>query len=194
MKHYTYPHAGNIAHAARTMPQEMRPNLNPICAIYEGALSDDECLEIAEYGIKEEPYKFKTCGAWTREMPRDSHLSVLKTVWGAATIANNHYWNFDLDPDPISWMQAYSQGGNYHIHTDGVVGQSRKLTAVVLLSREEDYRGGDLKIHTPDERATLPRTQGSIFVFPPWVWHEVTRITSGDRFTINMGFYGPPFK
>ena len=91
-------------------------------------------------------------------------------------------------------MRAEGGGGGYGMDVDAVAGQTRKLTAVAMLTPPTEYAGGDLELHTPEETFLIPRTQGTIVVFQPWIHHQVTKIHSGVRQTINFGFWGPPFR
>lgn len=165
----------------------------PEAVVLEGYLRDDQCDEILKFGMREEPYEHVHCDAVTRELGFFGHAS-LAPIQSAARMANDFLFNFDLSDMPISWLQTYETGGSYQMHTDGAPGQSRKLTAVALLSDPQDYLGGDLEVHAYEDEYLIPRTRGTIVVFVPWVRHRVTPIRAGLRQTINMGFWGPPFR
>ena len=93
----------------------------------------------------------------------------------------------------------YEGGGKFDWHTDIIYGESgyqRKLTAVILLNdRDQDYTGGVLKIkghntfHKPGDKNCLKR--GSIVVFPSYMSHIVTPVTSGTRYSIVAWGEGP---
>lgn len=189
----TFPSAEKMQELAKhARPFMHQSTKNPHAVWFEGLLSKEECNNIISYMGHEEPYKFNSCGAVTREAPRP--LSpVFQSMESFARFVNSCYWGFDLDGGPSAWMQTYENGGDYSKHTDGCPGYVRKLTAVVQLS-EDLYEGGDLVFEDPQEQVKLVRTRGTVAVFPPWVWHHVTPVTSGIRRTINMGFWGPPFK
>lgn len=188
----TFPNAELIEEYANLVPAYMRPNLNPYAVVLEGILTDEECNRILDRGMRLEPYNFSTCGAITREFD-PGHFS-LAQIENVALGMNNLYWNYDLDERPVSWMQTYETGTDYKIHTDTAPGQTRKLTAIALLSDPTEYDGGKLVIHAEPFSFAVPRTRGTIVVFQPWLLHEVTNVSDGIRQTINMGFWGPPFK
>jgi hypothetical protein len=176
--------------AART-PEFMRPDKMPYAAVLEGFIPASDCDDIIAALEKEPIYNFPTCGAATREV--ESHPT-LNPIEGVARAVNWLYWNYDLDDGQYSWMQTYSRDGCYKRHMDGSPGQTRKLTAVVMLSDPDDYKGGHLELYPPTGTYEVPRTRGTVVVFLPWIEHEVTMVFHGTRQTINMGFWGPPFR
>ena len=81
------------------------------------------------------------------------------------------------------------------------VGKIRKLSMTVNLNVPGEYEGGNLKFdygpHAPDKRfheCTEIRPQGSIIVFPSWMYHQVTPIEKGTRYSIVLWCLGKPFK
>ena len=187
----TFPTAEELQKRMTSFPQFMRPNGSPFAVWYEGFLSGAECDAIIEEMETHEPYTVRGCGAITRECHEDP---VLNTIEQFARGTNGLYWNYDLDPGQHSWFQTYDNGAKYQAHMDGEPGQTRKLTAVALLSDESDYVGGDLRLVVVPKSLWVPRKRGTVVVFLPWMVHEVKPVSSGLRQTINMGFWGPPFK
>lgn len=82
------------------------------------------------------------------------------------------------------------------------VGKTRKISVTINLSRPEDYDGGNLKFdfghHNKDIERFYEckeiRPQGSIIVFPSFLYHQVTPVTSGNRYSLVMWCLGQPFK
>lgn len=81
------------------------------------------------------------------------------------------------------------------------VGKIRKISMTLNLNQPGDYEGGNLKFdyghHSDNERfyeCTEIRPQGSIIVFPSFIDHCVTPITSGTRYSLVMWALGEPFK
>lgn len=172
----------------------MRPNALPTAVVVKGFLTPDNCREIADTYNSVEPYAFHGCNATTRECERPLHHSLYSMV-SCAEMINALYWQFDLDPQPAAWMQTYGPGDSYQVHADAAPGQMRKLTAVAFLSESSSYNGGHLRVHTNSSKSfPIPRTQGSIVVFPSWVPHFVDVVEAGTRQTINLGFWGPNFR
>lgn len=187
----TFPSQAGLERAYVRTPDFMRPNIVPYAVSLEGALSPDECQAIQETLEAVDTYTVANCGAVTREIVAAPVLDPIETV---ARNINSGFFGYDLDPGQHSWLQTYETGGVYQPHMDGTPGQMRKLTAVALLSHPDDYDGGSLRINVNPKAFRVPRTRGTIVVFQHWVEHEVLPITDGKRQTINMGFWGPPFK
>jgi hypothetical protein len=172
-------------------PDYMRPNRLPVACIGEGFLTDAECNAIEAKLMPIVPYKAEHCGAMTREC---GHVPELDPMLDFAKMINQIFWNYDLDLKPMSWLQTYYADGSYQKHMDYTPGGMRKLTAVLMLSEPDRYTGGDLELHFHPLVKVVPRTRGTIAVFQPWLLHEVTKVARGVRKTINMGFWGPPFR
>lgn len=189
----TFPSNLGLRQAVAATPDFMRPSHVPYAVCLQGALSDEECDEIQETLNHVDPYTVRGCGAVTREIVAAPCLDPIETI---GRNINDRYFGFDLDPGQHSWLQTYVEGGDYHRHMDGSPGQTRKLTAVALLSHSGSYSGGNLTIVVPPKSYSVPRSRGTIVVFQHWVEHEVeqTRGLNSERQTINMGFWGPPFK
>ena len=172
-------------------PPYMRPSPVPYAVSLEGALSAEECDEILKVVPYVAPYSMPGCGATTREIEFDPALDPIELL---ARNINRMYFNYDLDEGQRSWLQTYETGGDYHRHMDGSPGQTRKLTAVAILSSPVSYDGGRLEIFVEPKSFMVPKTRGTVVVFQHWVDHAVQPVTAGVRQTVNMGFWGPPFK
>lgn len=191
---YTIPDTITLSTRKKLTPAYMRPSSLPLAVVMPGVLTGKTCDAILEYCNERPSYNVKGCGAETREcpMPLDGVFTQLEL---AGQIVNEDFWNFDLDEYATAWMQTYRYPGSYHKHADGTVGQNRKLTAVAMLSDSSEYAGADLLLHTfQDPPFVIPPHRGTVAVFPSWVIHEVTPMQKGLRQTINMGWFGPPFK
>jgi PKHD-type hydroxylase len=104
----------------------------------------------------------------------------------------NQFYGMHAD----SWNQPYNNPDNPNTH-----GKIRKLSMTCSLSSPEDYEGGQLQFQfrnqddptiTRNCTEILPR--GSIVVFPSAVWHCVTPVTKGTRYSLVMWSLGYPFK
>lgn len=88
----------------------------------------------------------------------------------------------------------YGEGDFFDWHMD--YGRSkisdRKLVVCIQLSGEDEYEGGDLQLIT--DKFSVPREKGTAAVFPSYLLHRVTRITSGCRKSLIALIGGPPFK
>jgi PKHD-type hydroxylase len=82
-----------------------------------------------------------------------------------------------------------------------MVGKVRKLSMTINLNKPGEYEGGNLKFdfgpHAQGRRfheCTEIRPQGSIIVFPSFVYHQVTPVTRGTRYSMVLWSLGQPFK
>jgi hypothetical protein len=81
-----------------------------------------------------------------------------------------------------------------------MVGKIRKLSVTVSLSDPSTYKGGNLRFdfgpHSDGKRYHLCeeiRPRGSIIVFPSHVYHQVTPVTQGTRYSLVAWNLGNPF-
>jgi len=81
-----------------------------------------------------------------------------------------------------------------------MVGKIRKLSVTIQLNDPSEYDGGNLQFdlgpHREDRYYTCDeiRTQGSVIVFPSHVFHQVTPVTRGVRYSLVAWNLGAPFK
>ena len=143
---------------------------------------------------------------------------IYKEIQPYVKLANNLAgWNFDWDWTEQAQFTKYGLNEHYGWHCDsysepyqdvpqGMVGKIRKLSVTVSLSDPEDYEGGDLEFdfrnnHDYDftktdnkEICKKAKVRGSIIVFPSFVWHRVTPVTSGTRYSMVMWNLGAPWR
>ena len=81
------------------------------------------------------------------------------------------------------------------------IGKIRKLSMTINLNKPGEYEGGNLKFdfgpHASGKRyheCTEIRPQGSVIVFPSYIYHQVTPVTKGTRYSLVLWTLGQPFK
>jgi PKHD-type hydroxylase len=119
-------------------------------------------------------------------------------------------WNFDWEFSERLQFTKYSVGQFYTWHQDSFQKNSmfagkimcRKLSVTVSLSNHNEYEGGELEfdfldngkggsnIHTCKD----VKIRGSVVVFPSFLWHRVTPLTQGTRYSLVMWNNGVPWK
>ena len=70
------------------------------------------------------------------------------------------------------------------------------------LANGDDYDGGDLELDLRDNKdglsnivkSELARKKGSITVFPSYIWHRVTPVSRGTRYSLVVWNLGNPFR
>jgi len=91
--------------------------------------------------------------------------------------------------------------GFQHTNNQKMANKVRKLSFTLNLVDGDEYAGGDLKFdygpHSDGERfntCTEIRPQGSAIVFPSYMYHQVTPVTKGTRYSLVNWIIGNPFR
>ena len=122
----------------------------------------------------------------------------------------NKSWKFDLSFEEDVQFTEYEPRGHYTWHNDSIKNpmnlknMQRKLSMSVQLSKPEDYEGGNLIFNlrgldsgSEDTVISPPpefKQQGSVVIFPSFLWHKVEPITSGKRYSLVMWTLGENWK
>lgn len=113
----------------------------------------------------------------------------------------NAGWNLDISGMEDAQIGRYGVNGHYDWHQDifpaCAENYQRKLSCSIQLSDPNDYEGGELILATNPkltETFVAPRAQGSVCVFPSFITHRVTPVTSGERFSAVGWMRGPAFR
>ena len=126
----------------------------------------------------------------------------------------NAGWNFEWDWSESLQFTKYKLNQHYNWHQDAwdrpyekkdsnFNGKIRKLSISIILSDENDYEGGDFQIdyrHKFSDKSNYTETvkqikpKGSVIVFPSYIWHKVTPVTSGVRYSMVNWVLGQPYK
>ncbi len=118
-------------------------------------------------------------------------------------------WNFQWDFTESCQFTKYKLNQFYHWHCDAFTkpydcpakpehGKIRKLSAVISLSDDDEYEGGDFQFDFRNSdkgknvrSVTEFRKKGSVIVFPSFIYHRVTPVTKGTRYSLvtwNLGY------
>ena len=102
---------------------------------------------------------------------------------------NQHYdWHTDAGPTP------YNKPHDFNSH-----GKIRKLSMTVSLVDGSEYEGGDFQLDFRNKEENESyivkdvRSKGSVVIFPSFVWHRVTPVTSGQRYSLVCWTLGWPY-
>ena len=117
-------------------------------------------------------------------------------------------WMFKLDrPESLQWTK-YAKSQHYDWHMDSYPkaynnneynGKVRKLSMTLTLNDGDEYEGGDLQFNrnSPNDKELLTnsnaRKKGTITVFPSFVYHRVTPVKKGTRYSLVAWVLGKPF-
>ena len=113
----------------------------------------------------------------------------------------NAGWNFQYTGHENIQFTKYVDDGHYDWHADMDVeppnhGIVRKISMTIPLVDGSEYEGGDFVIKNSfgDEIVIKEaRKKGSVIVFPSFLLHKVTPVTSGTRYSLVMWTLGQPF-
>lgn len=117
-------------------------------------------------------------------------------------IQANTEFNVDIHP-MISELQFTEYDaeykGKYGLHHDidwnSDTPWDRKLSIVIQLSNPDGYEGGDLSFsETENPLSADLRKQGTIIVFPSYLQHSVSEVTSGTRHSLVSWVWGPRWR
>jgi len=133
---------------------------------------------------------------------------IYREIQPYAQIANeNAGWNYHWDWSESCQFTKYegSKKGHYNWHTDcGLTpnqnNKVRKLSMIIPLVDGNEYEGGDfeLNLNNPENENNIitikeAKIKGTVIVFPSFVWHRVTPVTSGTRYSLVNWHQGKPF-
>tara|TARA_R110002074_G_scaffold364932_3_gene538532 strand:+ start:907 stop:1527 length:621 start_codon:yes stop_codon:yes gene_type:complete len=151
---------------------------------------------------------------------RDSNITWLEDTWlynlitpYIHTANKNSGWNFEWDWCESIQFTKYKLNQFYGWHCDSwdkaynekepknFVGKIRKLSCIVSLTDSKDYEGGGVQLdfRNKEDGSNIVtceeiKGQGSIIIFPSFVWHQVKPVTKGTRYSLVCWTLGQKFK
>ena len=179
---------------------------------YANAFTKEECEKIIEYGNTLElkngeiSYNLSPDNSMT-ETVRKGKIAFIPvnedTKWIFQRLTdfvvhiNDKYFNYDLIAINEIQFTVYEPGDFYqkHVDTQYNVNPIRKLSANIQLSDQSSmYEGGDLLLHCSNTPAIAKKEQGIMTAFNSLALHELTPITKGTRYGLDLWVTGPKFK
>jgi PKHD-type hydroxylase len=133
-------------------------------------------------------------------VPEDENWKWLYDKLMNMAIEANSIWGFDLisAPEQIQYTEYYGdKSGHYGWHQDIGPGMLslRKISITVQLSDSHEYDGGDLEIFAGEgDIQRSPRGAGVVFIFPSYMMHRVTPVSSGTRRSFVLWLGGAHYK
>ncbi len=125
----------------------------------------------------------------------------------------NSGWNYQLNElEPSQFTYYDSNKSFYGWHQDSheevyqnqkiesLNGKIRKISCIIPLSNKEDFEGGELEFCwiVDGEYKTKVCTEiykkGTIIFFPSYLYHRVTPVTKGERYSLVAWAVGDKFK
>ena len=174
------------------------------------ALSHDQCDQLVALCAAAPKKDAGLVGATTAHQLRRADLVWLDDVPQAAWVmdrmirlvaeANRDSFGFDLTDfakSPQVARYGAERQGHFDWHSDigaGTLAAKRKLTVVVQLSDPADHTGGTLDLWPDSHVRPVPRQRGLAVIFPSYVLHRVTPVTTGTRWSLTLWSHGPAFR
>ena len=187
---------------------------------YSNIFSKDFCKKIIDFSLSQKE-KIVTAVTGNNKNPsldeinkiRDSHIRWLDEPWINNQItpivmeANRKAgWNFQFTGHELSQFTIYDNKQFYNWHVDASPvdekkdGNIRKISVSVSLNDGTEYEGGCFEIDNRNNflepnihRLDNIRSTGSIVVFPSFLYHRVTPVTKGIRYSLVMWYSGRPY-
>jgi PKHD-type hydroxylase len=106
----------------------------------------------------------------------------------AVVEANDRCWQFDItgffqDLQLLRYQGDQRQHYTWHMDIGPGADSGRKISISVQLSAAEDYAGGELELNS-GKILSAPREAGAIVLFPSFMLHRVSPVTTGERWAL----------
>ena len=178
--------------------------------VTEPIFSPGECNEIIESVNKKKNIEFQNCcppgvcryaetegleefhgqcGCNLRQslsLQYDQFPFVFQKFYDVAEYYNNKYYGFEIESVSEIHINKYAASDRQleaHIDWGHVLPTKRKITVSMSLSPLSAYEGGILSCYETDQPVIGAIEQGAATVFPSWTLHELSRVTSGERYS-----------
>ena len=133
-------------------------------------------------------------------LPKDHEYN--KILLDYVMKANENVYHYDISKFTPCQFAQYNVGDFYDYHQDSGHGyveyekETRKLSMTVQLSDSKDYEGGEFQFYMGNEDPDIPpiQEQGSILIFDSRMYHRVTEVTKGVRYSLVSWVLGPHFR
>lgn len=183
-------------------PFEIKESDAPNSITFKDTFSFNECSTIIDL-FKDNTVATIGSGSVSQRI-RDSHLHWIelnddsrwiyerleKFVLEANNVFKLDLWGFS---EKIQ-LTKYAINQHYDWHKDSGMHKSsvRKLSIVVNLTDPNKYEGGTLEFFGKENRDMI-KDQGSMILFPSYLYHRVHAVTSGTRYSLVMWVSGRPY-
>ena len=174
--------------------------------IFPSAFSDNQINKILEIVSNQSLLDASTFSSKT---PLDK-IRKSKICWLSEDWIKNLLWEYILKINSNAFKikvennaevqfteYRFDENGHYDWHHDvnwnGQLDIDRKISLTVQLSNENEYDGGNFEFEELETNANF-KLKGTIIIFPSYLRHRVTPITSGVRKSLVAWFSGPQWR
>ena len=191
--------------------------------IFQKVLDEKTCNKIIEAGLSEKKQKAKIGKKnnlikkiRTSKVVWLEHQWLYDLIFQFANIGNiNAQWNLKYDWAEPCQFTSYEKNDFYAWHCDSLSEpysidhkfenfreKNRKLSMSICLSDKKDFTGGDFQFDFRDRSDGKPniktikeiKEKGSILIFPSNLFHRITPVKKGIRYSLVSWFLGEPFR
>jgi len=112
---------------------------------------------------------------------------------------NQKYYRYHIDSFETLQFTIYDEvDDHYELHLDAIANSFadsyRKFSFSIQLSDTQDYQGSDLEFMlNARETFNAVRDRGTLIIFSSMMWHKVTPLISGKRYSLVGWVQGKPF-
>ncbi|NEQ35295.1 MAG: 2OG-Fe(II) oxygenase [Okeania sp. SIO3I5] len=145
---------------------------------------------------------YRQVSAWKISQTQETNW-VWQRLINNVVYANNSWWNYDI-VGILEFIQLICYDStnssdqiqdNCDLHIDNEYPFSfRKISFSVELSDPNSYEGAELSLYVQENPKILPRSRGTMIMFPSFILHEVTPIIKGKRWALIGWVTGPQFR
>ncbi len=128
-----------------------------------------------------------------------SDEALKQRLWSFVCTANQQAFDVDVACEADLQFTSYygDHAGHYDWHQDvhfaSQEAQDRKISVTIQLSAQADYSGGDFLFEDVQSSANF-KAKGTALLFPSYLRHKVTPVTSGVRHALVAWFFGPRWR
>tara|TARA_Y100001951_G_scaffold104496_1_gene116285 strand:+ start:1274 stop:1822 length:549 start_codon:yes stop_codon:yes gene_type:complete len=174
--------------------------------IFENQLGDFFCNDVVKLGLQTTKRRASVGKSHVPNTKvRNSNVCFLSDYWIRESFSGYFYtanrnagWNFQFNEFEHFQFTEYKKNQFYKWHTDSFLSDKliRKVSGIITLSNPKEYTGGELQIKTPEDKIIKmgKKPRGTLIVFPSFLRHRVTPITSGTRHSLVIWARGENFK
>ena len=127
-------------------------------------------------------------------------LDPVKSVMQEANTKANWNFNLDLNLDLAAQFTIYNKNQHYDWHCDSYkTERNRKLCFTLNLSDPNTYKGGDFEFDFKEnkkkfEKLSFLKSRGSCVIFSSFLYHRVTPVKKGTRYSLVVWLSGPNWR
>jgi PKHD-type hydroxylase len=157
--------------------------------IFKAIIPDNACESIIQEGLTREQLTAGIGKNNEKSKGRATKIAFIDNAFLKSYIHEIVFANYDYDIKEAEDLQfaIYNIGDFYGRHKDADETNKRILSVSVQLSDPLNYQGGELIF---DSIKPIEKAQGTVIVFPSNLYHKVTPITKGIRYSLVQWFKG----